>query len=344
MSQGQQSQTPSHHHHTSSGSYGGTGSVLNPPPSASEQSTGSPGLNGHKRYSETSYHAPRWQTAHLGGSGTSSTSSRSVYEVAMNQNQVNPVSLSQRNLSSSQSTPFPSSQYQPQPHPQPQSQSLPQYQTYSSYASVNPTPSYQHQEQHRQEPRQRPDLQRSTSSGEESHIFLPPVPDRFEEIDSLSDRDLERLLSNKEEQEAFFETLGCVENVQDMVDEMQNAQVETARRLLEKREELRAKDAELRNQQVRLRSLRSQYQDMLGRAQGSLGFSVSEAYSRDRLEAVATLLYSELVELERSGEAFLEDATEGNLPVDDFVRLYQEKRRHYHDIAIRHHKLREGEI
>jgi hypothetical protein len=160
---------------------------------------------------------------------------------------------------------------------------------------------------------------------------LPSPPTSFPELEKKSVQELTQLLNDENEFKIFFESLGAVQNMKKLRDELKQTNEQLARNNLEKEAELESLRRELNPRLSAVADKRMQFEQKFKQQQ-----DVLKQYST---AALIEQLSKAMEEAEHQSEEIAEHFLSGDMDQKDFVKDFQEKRRLYHLRAAKRESL-----
>ena len=194
----------------------------------------------------------------------------------------------------------------------------------------------QHQPQHQQQhqPQHQPQQQQPQQPQPDlisKRPTIPPVPDTFPELSSLSLQEMESLLNDEKEFNAFFSNLPTVNHLNTQHQQLQTTNTKIAQQTLELYEIVQTSQQEVKTKQKELLKTVEEFKEKEKIVQ-------KEASSHSP-EGLMEKLERYVREAEERTEGLGEKFEEGEIDCDEFLKNFVKEREMYHTLAAKKESL-----
>lgn len=176
-------------------------------------------------------------------------------------------------------------------------------------------------------------------------IEMPPIPNRFEQLDTLSREELERLLADDVELKLFCNKLPIVQTYQKILTSVINENVVQAKKNLAKEEEIQELYKDVIRLQIQFKESVERFKE-LEKVQNDI------CQPPDMKVVIRELMkakHDTMVETDRMADTWLENNRDGggsssSMDIDQFITQYVEKRKQHHLYAAKLELLQRGNV
>jgi hypothetical protein len=189
----------------------------------------------------------------------------------------------------------------------------------------------------RKNPPQVATLQSSNSSPQPTlsqlptQSLTPSIPDRFDEIEQLTDEEITSLLEDERELNCFFLSLKAVQNMRQLCDDLRQSNAETATQTLATLSTIESLQSQATEQQEQLKLAIAEYEEK------------AKEYRELQMKYTPSALLHQLTQCVNEAETKTDQLTSsllaGEMNVDEYIRIFIQEREKYHSLAARHESL-----